>query len=86
MKCKSWEDRRLLRLTEEMCELTKAICRLARADSEGKRTAALESIIEKTASVSAMLAGMQVLLGIEEQVQQKIRERIHRAIEREAAQ
>lgn len=80
-----WETRQLLVLAEALGDLMKALCRLVRADSEGKQETAREEIIEQSARVSALLAGMQTLLGIEDEVQARITDRIEREKEKTEA-
>ena len=59
-------DAQLKMAIEEMSELTKAICKLWRADTEEEFERLLEDVAEETADVSIMLLQVASMAGSEE--------------------
>lgn len=56
-------DAQLKMAIEEMSELTKAICKLWRADTEEDYERAIEAAIEETADVQIMLYQLHAMIG-----------------------
>ena len=59
-------DAQLKMAIEEMSELTKAICKLWRADTEAEYERAIEAAIEETADVQIMLYQLHAMIGADE--------------------
>ena len=68
---------------EEMAELTKALCKIKRADIGMERCAAVENAVEEIADVQIMLDQLRLILGcdttaIEEEKLERLQNRIDR--------
>lgn len=57
------KDAQVDMMIEEMSELTKAICKLKRAQTEAAAIKAIHSIIEEAADVQIMLDQMRIIFG-----------------------
>lgn len=70
-------DAQLKMTIEEMSELTKAICKLWRCDTEEDCERAIDAAIEETADVQIMIYQLDAMLGADK-VDAKIEEKLER--------
>lgn len=75
--CTYGADAQLKMAIEEMSELTKAICKLWRADTEEDFERAIDAAIEETADVQIMLYQLYAMIGAGE-FNAKIEEKLER--------
>lgn len=75
--CTYGADAQLKMAIEEMSELTKAICKLWRADTEEDFERAIDAAIEETADVQIMIYQLDAMLGADK-VGAKIDEKLER--------